>query len=123
MHIYSIIYQRIGANHIYLYLEIGAYYCRAVFASLPGLDGVSGLYVLIEDGDTTISIKPDAKYSTDEGIKECDHYFIAFNSESGILKTEYASFITKVPANSIEKFDASHWHLKPMSRKLIESLF
>lgn len=111
------------ADYLHSRQEIGAYYCRAVIASLPGLDGVSGLYVLIDGGDTIIPIKPDAKYSTDEGIKECDHYFIAFNSESGILKAEYASFITKVPANSIEQFDASHWHLKPMSRELLESLF
>lgn len=111
------------ADYLHSRQEIGAYYCRALTASLPGLDGVSGIYVLIEDGDTIIPIKPDAKYNSAEGIKECDHYLIAYNSESGILKTEYASFITKVPANSIEQFDASHWHLKPMSRELLESLF
>ena len=111
------------ADYLHSRQKIGAYYCRALTASLPGLDGVSGLYVLIEDGDTIIPIKPDVKYSTDEGVKECDHYLIAFNSESRLLKTEYASFITKVPDNSIEQFDASHWHLKPMSRELLESLF
>ena len=111
------------ADYLHSRQEIGAYYCRALTASLPGLDGVSGIYVLIEDVDTIIPIKPDAKYNSAEGIKECDHYLIAYNSESGILKTEYASFITKVPADSIEQFDASHWHLKPMSRELLESLF
>ena len=111
------------ADYLHSRQEIGAYYCRALTASLPGFDGVSGIYVLIEDGDTIIPIKPDAKYNSAEGVKECDHYLIAYNSESGILKTEYASFITKVPANSIEQFDASHWHLKPMSRELLESLF
>ena len=111
------------ADYLHSRQEVGAYYCRALTASLPGLDGVSGIYVLIEDGDTIIPIKPDAKYSTDEGAKVCDHYLIAFNSESGLLKTEYASFITKVPANYIEQFDATHWHLKPMTRELLESLF
>ena len=111
------------ADYLHSRQKIGAYYCRPLIASLPGLDGVSGIYVLIEDGDIIIPVKPSAKYNSAEGEKECDRYLIAFNSGSGILKTEYDSFITKVPADSIEQFDASHWHLKPMSREFLESLF
>ena len=111
------------AEYLHSRQRISAYYSSAVIGSLPGVEGVSGYYVLIDDGDMILPIKPDAAYKDGDEMRECDHYLVAFGSGSALLKADFDKFINKVPANLIEPFDAGHWHIKPLSRELLESLF
>ena len=111
------------ADYLHSRQTIEAYYCRVIIASYPELGGIIGLYPLSADIDIIVPIKPEAMYDSDDGVKECDQYYMAFPSDAELLKVDYDTFIAKVPANLIEQFDATHWHLKPMSRELLDALF
>lgn len=111
------------SDYLHSRQAIEAYYCRVIIASYPELGGIIGLYPLSADIDIIVPIKPEAMYDSDDGVKECDQYYMAFPLDAELLKVDYDTFIAKVPANLIEQFDATHWHLKPMSRELLDALF
>ncbi|MBO7604375.1 MAG: DUF4299 family protein [Bacteroidales bacterium] len=111
------------AQYLHERQKIDAYYTRGLLTSLPDMEGISSLYVLIDQGICILPFKPKDFYRDGDDVKECDDYLIAYWHGENLLKMEYDVFLEKVSTEKKKPFDASHWQLSAMSKEELVAIF
>ena len=111
------------AQYLHERQKIDAYYTRGLLTSLPDVEGVSSLYVIIDQGICILPFKPKDSYRDGDDVKECDNYLIAYWHGENLLKMEYDAFLEKVSTEKKKPFDASHWQLPAMSEDELVAIF
>ena len=111
------------ARYLHERQEIDAYYTRGLLTSLPDVEGVSSLYILVDQGICILPFKPKNSYRDGDDVKECDKYFIAYWHGENLMKMEYNVFLESVSPEKKKPFDASHLQLSAMSEEELVAIF
>ena len=112
------------AKYLHERQENDAYYTRGLLTSLPDMDSVSSLYVLIDQSICILPFEPKDFYrDEDNSVKECENCFVAYWQGENLLKMDYHAFLENVPSKRKKPFDASNWQLSPMSEEELVAIF
>ena len=87
------------AQYLHEKQEIDAYYTRGLLTSLPYMEGISSLYVLIDQGICILPFNPEDSYRDGDNVKECDNYHIAYWYGEDLLRMDYDAFLEIVSSS------------------------
>lgn len=106
--------------------SMDVYYMAPLLARLPGTDGISAIYCLIDDAPCVAPTEPLVRYTDPNGQHlTCNQYFFAYNSANPehMYFIDFATFLKRIPKESVSPFDVKHLLLGPFSDEALKELF